>query len=61
VESNTKKYEDQFLNPMIAAERGFVDDIIQPSEVRKRIIEDLEVLRTKEETRPWRRHGCMPL
>ena len=62
VEAKTKEYEARFLNPMAAAERGFIDDILVPSETRKRIIEDLEVLRgRKVEARPWRKHGNEPL
>lgn len=61
VEEETAKYEAQFLNPLSAAKRGFVDDIIQPSATRKRIIDDLELLKTKEDKRPWKKHGNMPL
>jgi propionyl-CoA carboxylase beta chain len=51
----------RFANPMVAAQRGFVDDIIDPASTRQRLCEDLEILRTKEVTRPWRKHGNIPL
>jgi len=51
----------RFANPMVAAQRGFVDDIIDPAFTRVRLCEDLELLRTKEVTRPWRKHGNIPL
>jgi propionyl-CoA carboxylase beta chain len=54
-------YERRFANPMVAAQRGFVDDIIDPASTRQRLCEDLEILRTKEVTRPWRKHGNIPL
>ena len=52
---------NRFANPMVAAQRGFVDDVIDPAETRLRICEDLEVLRSKEVERPWRKHGNIPL
>ena len=61
VEGNTKKYEENFLNPLIAAQRGFIDEVIIPSTSRRRICEDLELLRNKEDKRPWKKHGNMPL
>jgi propionyl-CoA carboxylase beta chain len=61
VEANTKKYEEQFLNPLIAAQRGFIDEVVTPSTTRRRICEDLDLLRTKEDKRPWRKHGNIPL
>lgn len=51
----------RFANPMVAAQRGFVDDILDPAETRERICEDLELLRTKKIERPWRKHGNIPL
>jgi propionyl-CoA carboxylase beta chain len=61
VESETKKYEEAFLNPLSAARRGFIDEIITPSTTRQRICEDLDLLRSKEDKRPWKKHGNMPL
>jgi len=61
VAKNTANYEDKFLNPMVAAERGFVDAVIKPSETRFRICEDLDLLRSKKKVRAWRKHGNIPL
>lgn len=61
VDEKTTEYTQRFANPMVAAQRGFVDDIIDPAFTRVRLCEDLELLRTKEVTRPWRKHGNIPL
>lgn len=61
VEEKTLEYTDRFANPMVAAQRGFVDDVIDPASTRQRLCEDLELLRSKEVTRPWRKHGNIPL
>ncbi len=54
-------YEDRFSNPWTAAELGYLDDVIQPSETRNRLIATLSVLSNKEESRPTRKHGNIPL
>ncbi len=54
-------YEKQFATPYIAAERGYIDEVILPSETRPRLISALEVLLTKRESLPHRKHGNMPL
>jgi propionyl-CoA carboxylase beta chain len=46
---------------MVAAQRGFVDDVLDPAYTRRKVCEDLEVLRTKKVDRPWRKHGNIPL
>ncbi len=61
VEENAKAYEDKFANPLPAAQRGFIDDIISPPETRLRICRDLEFLRNKQLTNPWKKHGNIPL
>jgi propionyl-CoA carboxylase beta chain len=61
VEAKTTEYTDRFANPMVAAERGFVDDILDPAVTRQRLCEDLELLRNKKVDRPWRKHGNIPL
>mmetsp|Transcript_2661 Transcript_2661/g.2647 ORF Transcript_2661/g.2647 Transcript_2661/m.2647 type:complete len:534 (-) Transcript_2661:86-1687(-) len=61
VDARTAEYTDRFANPMVAAQRGFVDDVLDPSTTRQRICEDLELLRTKKAERPWRKHGNIPL
>ena len=54
-------YLFRFANPMVAAQRGFVDDVIDPAETRMRLCEDLVLLEDKESKRPWRKHGNIPL
>lgn len=60
-EDETKNYEEKFANPLKAAERGYVDDIIMPSETRARISNALKVLETKSTTPLKRRHDNLPL
>uniref|UniRef100_A0A4W5R694 Propionyl-CoA carboxylase beta chain, mitochondrial n=1 Tax=Hucho hucho TaxID=62062 RepID=A0A4W5R694_9TELE len=55
------EYVEKFANPFPAAVRGFVDDIIVPSTTRKRICRDLEVLSSKKQTNPWKKHANIPL
>jgi propionyl-CoA carboxylase beta chain len=54
-------YEQRFNNPYLAAERGLVDDVIEPRETRPRLIRALEMLRTKRDTLPPKKHGNIPL
>ena len=54
-------YEAQFANPYVAAARGYVDDVIKPSETRPRLIAALEMLAGKRETNPRKKHGNIPL
>jgi propionyl-CoA carboxylase beta chain len=54
-------YTERFSNPYIAAERGYVDDVIEPQETRQRLVQSLEMLRSKRETVPQRKHGNVPL
>ena len=61
VEAKTAEYTDRFQNPMVAAQRGFVDDIIDPAETRQRICEDLYMLADKKIDRAWRRNDNIPL
>ncbi len=61
VEEETKKYEHAFANPLKAAERGYVDDIIMPEMTRERIADNLRVLETKNRVKPARRHSNLPL
>ena len=55
------EYEERFNNPFVAAERGLVDEIIEPRETRPRLIRALEMLRQKREPGPARKHGNLPL
>ena len=54
-------YEEQFANPYVAAARGYVDDVIRPSETRPRLIAALEMLAGKRDTNPRKKHGNIPL
>jgi acetyl-CoA carboxylase carboxyltransferase component len=56
-----KIYEDEFNNPYVAASRGYVDAIIRPSETRARLIDALEILCTKSESLPPKKHGNIPM
>jgi acetyl-CoA carboxylase carboxyltransferase component len=56
-----EQYKEQFLNPWIAAERGYVDDVIEPAQTRPMLIRHLEMLRSKRESLPQRKHGNIPL
>jgi acetyl-CoA carboxylase carboxyltransferase component len=55
------EYEERFANPYIAADRGYVDDVIDPAETRIRLIQALRMLKTKREAVPARKHGNIPL
>ena len=55
------EYEAQFANPYVAAARGYVDDVILPSETRPRLIAALEMLAGKRDTNPRKKHGNIPL
>jgi propionyl-CoA carboxylase beta chain len=56
-----REYEDTLANPYVAAERGYVDSVIKPSETRAEIVRGLRMLRTKRETLPPKKHGNIPL
>lgn len=55
------EYLDQYANPYIAAERGYVDEVIDPADTRTKVIAGLEMLVTKREQQPRRKHGVVPL
>ena len=55
------EYETKFNNPYLAAEHGLVDEVILPRETRPRLIRALEMLRTKRESPPLKKHGNIPL
>lgn len=55
------EYKEKFANPYVAAAAGMVDDVIDPRETRKKLLEGLELLRNKRETRPPKKHGNIPL
>jgi propionyl-CoA carboxylase beta chain len=55
------EYEDTLANPYIAAERGYVDAVIRPSETRAQVVKALRALREKRQTLPPKKHGNIPL
>ena len=55
------EYTEKFASPYVAAERGFIDEVIDPAETRSRLISGLEVLSTKRSDIPQRKHGNVPL
>jgi acetyl-CoA carboxylase carboxyltransferase component len=56
-----EEYTERYANPYIAAERGYVDDVIDPADTRIKLIRGLEMLRSKREELPKRKHGNVPL
>src|SRR5262247_777873 len=60
-EEKTREYREKFANPYIAAERGYVDEVIEPCDTRRRLSQSLEVLHTKRDANPPRKHGNIPL
>jgi propionyl-CoA carboxylase beta chain len=57
----TKDYESKFANPYVAAEVGYIDEVIEPAMTRKRLIDSLEMLKNKRDTNPPKKHGNIPL
>ncbi|HEU4403628.1 MAG TPA: acyl-CoA carboxylase subunit beta [Candidatus Polarisedimenticolia bacterium] len=55
------EFRDKFANPYVAAERGFVDEVIEPRSTRAKVIRALALLRTKKDTNPPKKHGNIPL
>ena len=55
------EYREKFANPYVAAERGYIDDVIEPRETRPRLINALEMLSNKRDTNPAKKHGNIPL
>lgn len=56
-----EEYREKFANPYVAAARGMVDDVIDPRETRIKLIQALDMMRNKKETRPAKKHGNIPL
>jgi propionyl-CoA carboxylase beta chain len=55
------EYREKFANPFVAAERGYIDDVIEPRETRSRLINALEMLANKRDVNPAKKHGNIPL
>jgi propionyl-CoA carboxylase beta chain len=60
-EEKTREYREKFANPFVAAERGYIDEIIEPRDTRARLCAALELTRTKRDANPPRKHGNIPL
>ncbi|SFT90426.1 acyl-CoA carboxylase subunit beta [Sedimentitalea nanhaiensis] len=61
IAAHTKDYEDRFANPFVAAERGFIDEVIMPHSTRLRVARAFAALRTKKLSNPWKKHDNIPL
>jgi len=59
--AKTDEFRERFANPFVAAEHGFLDDVIEPRQTRPRIIRALKMLETKVDTMPRKKHGNIPL
>ena len=59
--AKTEEFRERFANPFVAAEHGFVDDVIEPHQTRPRVIRALRMLETKVDTMPKKKHGSIPL
>jgi propionyl-CoA carboxylase beta chain len=60
-DEKTREYREKFANPYAAAERGYVDEVIEPRDTRRKLIQALEVLATKRDQNPPKKHGNIPL
>jgi propionyl-CoA carboxylase beta chain len=61
IEARTEEYREKFANPFVAASRGFIDDVIQPADTRRRLCRALHMLRDKQLSNPWKKHDNIPL
>ena len=60
-EQKTREYREMLATPYVAAERGYIDEVIEPRDTRARLCAALELLRTKRDTNPPKKHGNLPL
>jgi len=61
IAARTEEYEDRFANPFVAAERGFIDEVIMPHSTRRRVCRAFAALRGKKRQMPWKKHDNIPL
>ena len=61
IAARTAEYEDRFANPFVAAERGYIDEVIMPHATRRRVCRALNMLRNKHAENPWKKHDNIPL
>ena len=55
------EYKERFANPFVAAQRGYIDDVIMPHGTRRRIVRALKSLKNKQLSNPWKKHDNIPL
>ncbi|MFQ5897630.1 MAG: acyl-CoA carboxylase subunit beta [Candidatus Methylomirabilia bacterium] len=60
-EEKTQEYREKFATPYVAAERGYIDEVIEPRDTRRKLIQALELLQSKRDTNPPKKHGNIPL
>jgi propionyl-CoA carboxylase beta chain len=60
-EGRIHEYREKFANPYVAAERGYIDEVIEPKDTRPRLVAALELLSTKRDSNPPKKHGNIPL
>ncbi|MEQ9689006.1 MAG: carboxyl transferase domain-containing protein, partial [Bauldia litoralis] len=61
IAERTKEYEARFMSPFVAAERGYIDEVIMPHATRRRVARALRLLRGKALENPWKKHDNIPL
>ncbi|HET7717026.1 MAG TPA: carboxyl transferase domain-containing protein, partial [Bauldia sp.] len=61
IAARTKEYEARFMSPFVAAERGYIDEVIMPHATRRRVARALRLLRRKDLSNPWKKHDNIPL
>jgi propionyl-CoA carboxylase beta chain len=61
IEARAQEYREKFANPFVAASRGFIDDVVQPADTRRRLCRALAMLRDKQLQNPWKKHDNIPL
>lgn len=61
IDQKVTEYKEKFANPYVAAERGYIDEIIEPQETRPKLIRSLEMLENKVDSNPRKKHGNIPL
>src|SRR3972149_5361195 len=60
-DERTAEYREKVANPFVAAERGYVDEVIEPRDTRRKLIQALEILHPKRDSNPSKKHGNIPL
>jgi propionyl-CoA carboxylase beta chain len=61
IAARTREYEERFLSPFVAAERGYIDEVIMPHSTRRRVAKALAMLVEKRAEQPWKKHDNLPL